>query len=148
MRPTIVGGTYYHHIVEEVLNENGKEELKVITTNQEGKEIAVQKAKSTLKTANYKSVIVNDYVDTSGDRKVTLEVRNSKNQTLSQVVLRPTINEVIGEYYFDDIADEEIQKNKLDVVRRGNNTVVVKQLRPTLVGLKKLSFFFIEKVDD
>jgi hypothetical protein len=69
-------------IVEEVVKDDGKEELKISTLDDKGKIITNEIIEADKKGTHYKTVVTNDYVDYEGVRKVTLELRNNRNQTL------------------------------------------------------------------
>ena len=42
---------------------------------------------------------------------MTLELRNNKNQTLTQLEIRPTVDQVLGKFYFDGLGQEELDQN-------------------------------------
>lgn len=33
--------------------------------------------------------------------------------------MRPTLNEVLGEFFFDEVNEEELSQNKVEVINRG-----------------------------
>ena len=149
LRPTIIGNRYYHQIVEEFIDEENKRKVTIITKNDKDQIIDKKTLNTDLTGNNYYSELVKDIIDSEGNRRITIEVKNDRGKTLSSLRLRPTINEVIGENYFDDEKESEIKKqNKISFVEKYKGSLKINKLRPTLVGNRLYSFYFVEKTDD
>ena len=149
LRPTIVGDRYYQQIVEEFIDEDNKRKITIITKNDKDQIIDTKTVENDMVTNNYYSEIVKDLIDSEGKRKITIAVKNDRGQSVASIRLRPTINEVLGENFFDGVSENDIKKkNTISVIQKSKGSVKINKLRPTFIGHRLYSFYFMEKTDD
>lgn len=115
--PTVMGliGENYFENLENEVEETLKNTAEQIVVSPAGENMTLH--------------VEEDYVDGTGKRSLVVSVVDSSGRQIAKKTYRPTINEVLGEHYFDDLIDNAeaiIKEQKVTEIKK--NSVVPQKI--------------------
>ena len=135
LKPIMVGKDYFHQTVEEVIDKKGQRTLSVVTKDQLGEIVNKEITNSIFMGNGYNTEVIADTIEKDGKRKVTVATKNDRGETICVKTVRPTINSVLGENFFDDFVQKSRGKSCISQKKQTKNKkVTIHQLRPTIMG--------------
>lgn len=132
LRPTVIGNEFYQQIIDEIIEDGEVVKANLITKNPVGETVSIVEVDP--------AKIVGEGFETdiqpNRGNNFTIITKNENGQVLAIQDLRPTINTVIGENYYDDFDNISKGRNSFSsVIRKKNGTKIRSTtLRPTKIG--------------
>ena len=132
LRPTVVGNEYYQQIIDEIIEDGEVVKANLITKNPVGETVSIVEVDP--------AKVVGEGFETeiqpNRGNNFSVLTKNEKGEVLAIQDLRPTINEVIGENYYDSFDKNSKGRNSFtSVIKKKNKTKIrTTTLRPTKIG--------------
>ena len=124
LRPVLVDDQYYHQIVEEKTDKQGKKSIKIETFNERGDCISSAKATSKKSSSVFYTAVQQNIDKDTKLREATVITLDDNGKIISATDLDPSKNETFIDEYFNEIFEEIIDdkgNRVLSLVRLNEN---------------------------